>query len=198
MQILHTLLAVNYKHEPSKALVALLEDYMHKVWQYDPATSLSPPPLDSGVLRPLWLNLEERAPVFDSYVGLLDRALFFVNSRHPYLGPAKARGMQDAAAILTRLASKEMQHYQSHAQPDRAEKLQQKLFDALKDLNLQVKGSRGEEKDKFRVLGGSMAQARKANLDWTGFFQVAGTDKAPKAMTTGRRRQSQSVEDNKK
>lgn len=172
MSVLHTLLAVNYKSEPTRVLVNRLEAYMRDVWDYDAATTDFQPRLDSGVLRPLWLSLEHRVPIFDHYRGLLHRALFFIEPEHPYLGPKIARGMPDAPAILTRLASKEIQHYNARNLPERAKKVEQKLKQVLESLELQFTSSRTEEKDEYRVLKGSMERARKANLDWSDTFKV--------------------------
>lgn len=183
---LQTLLSVNAGHESSKQLVARVEDFLVSVFGYDPASSDAPqadkPQLDSGVLRPLWKGLEMRAAHFEGYSNLLLRALDYIRPGHPYLGPNLAQGMPDAAAILTHLASMEIEHYQKLEQATTdveqkesyasdVKRTQDLLQDALRQLQLRLQPSRAEERDRYGALSRSMSASRNVGTDWTGFLQ---------------------------
>lgn len=186
MLCLQTLLSVNAGHESSKQLLSRLEDFLISVFGYNPATSDAPdvdkPQCDSGVLRPLWKGLEMRAAHFEGYPNLLLRALSYIKPGHPYLGPTLAQGMPDAAAMLTHLASLEVEHHQKLEQaatdPEQkaahasdAKRTQSLLQDGLRQLQLRLQPSRAEEQDRYGALSQSMSASRRVGTDWTGFLQ---------------------------
>lgn len=174
MRCLHTLLHCHVGRIPTVQLVDHLETFLQKVFDFDVAQPQNSTrvPLDSGILRMLWLNMEQRAPVYEGFDGLLQRALDIIRPDHPYMGSELAQGMPDAAAILTRLGSKEIAYHRFVAGSEaKAKAVEDRLKDTLLKVNLRFQPSRQEEKDKFRAVRLAMSRSRAAGVDWTGFFE---------------------------